>query len=105
MQSTSQTIDDLINHPYMREMIDRLGGNEGMIDASAQYREVAARMFKERADLMDQHPDRWVAMGKGGVQAVGESLDNVLNQVDAKGVSRDDVFIEFLDTDPPALIL
>lgn len=105
MQSTSQTTDDLINHPYMREMVDRLGGNEGMINASAHYREVAARLFRERADLMVEHPDKWVAMGKSGVQAVGESLDDVLSQVDAKGVSRDDVFIEFLDTDPPALIL
>lgn len=105
MQAAPQTIDELINHPYMREMIERLGGNEGMLDASARYREIVARMFRERADLMEQHPDKWVAMGKDGVQTVGESLDDVLDQVDAKGISRDDVFIEFLDTDPPALIL
>ncbi len=105
MPPTAKTTDDLINHPYVQEMVKRLGGNEGMIDASARYREVAARMFRERADLMEQHPDKWVAMGKGGVQAVGESLDDVLDQVDAKRISRDDVFIECLDTEPPVLIL
>lgn len=105
MQPASQTVEDLINHPYVREMVERLGGNEGMIDASARYREVAARMFRERADLVKQHPDKWVAMGRGGVEAIGGALEDVLDQVDAKGVSRDDVFIEFLDTDPPVLIL
>ena len=46
-----------------------------------------------------------VAMGKDGVVVSGNSIDGVLEKVDAQGVKRGEVMIEFLETDHPSLIL
>ena len=43
--------------------------------------------------------------GKDGVVVVGDSIDGVLKKADARGMKRGEVVIEFLDTDPPLLIL
>ena len=49
---------------------------------------------------MKRHPDKWVAMGQEGVLAVGESMDEVLSEVESRGLHGADVVIQFMDTDP-----
>ena len=75
------------------------------MDEMDEYREIVARMRKERTDLLERHPDKWVAMGQEGVLAVGESMDEVLSEVEGRGLHGADLVIEFMDTDPPLLIL
>ena len=91
---------------YVKEVIDGLGGAKALMDEMDEYREIVARMRKERSrDLLKRHPDKWVAMGQEGVLAVGESMDEVLSEVEGRGLHGADVVIEFMDTDPPLLIL
>ena len=44
-------------------------------------------------------------MGQKGVLAIGDSMDEVLREVESQGLRGADVVIDFLDTDPPLLIL
>ena len=46
-----------------------------------------------------------MAMGREGVLAIGDSMDEVLREVEGRGLHGADIVIEFLDPDPPLLIL
>ena len=89
----------------VNQMISELGGAKALMHEMDEYQEIVLRMRKERPLLASSYPDRWVAMGREGLLAVGDSVDQVLAQVEAKGVRGGDVVIEFMDTDPPVLIL
>ena len=90
---------------YVKEVIEGLGGAKALMDEMDEYHQIVVRMREERPSLVERHPDKWVAMGKEGVLAAGDSMDEVLKEVEVRGLHGADVVIEFLDTDPPLLIL
>ena len=90
---------------YVKEVIEGLGGAKALMNEMDEYHEIVARMRKERPSLVERHPDKWVAMGQMGVLAIGGSIDEVLREVESRGLRGADVVIDFLDTDPPLLIL
>ena len=89
----------------MKGIIDELGGAKALMKKMDEYQETVRRMGKERAHLATEYPDKWVAMGREGLLAAGDSMDQVLEQLEAQGVDGVDVVIEFMNTDPPLLIL
>ena len=90
---------------YVKEVIEGLGGTKALMDEMDEYHQIVARMRKERPSLVERHPDKWVAMGKKGVAVVGDSMDEVLREVEGRGLDGAGVVIEFMDTNPPLLIL
>ena len=90
---------------HVKEVIEGLGGAKALMDEMDEYHGIVARMRKERPSLVERHPDKWVVMGQEGVIAVGDSMDEVLREVEGRGLHGADVVIEFLDTDPSPLIL
>ena len=86
-------------------VIEEMGGPKVLVEEMREYHEIVLRMRRERAALTEEHPDKWVAMGKSGVLAIGDSMDDVLYEVESRGIRGGDIVIEFLDTDPPLLIL
>ena len=105
MSETTDSMQDLRNESYIKTLVENLGGAQALVDGIREYRQIVARMWSERASLMEKYPDRWIAMGKDGVLAVGDSMDDVLEEVESQGYRGSEVVIEFLDTDPPLLIL
>lgn len=96
---------DLNDEAYVRAVIEELGGVRELAAGMREYREIVARMRAERAALTERYPDRWIAMGLDGVIVVGDSMDQVLDEVESRGLCGGDVAVEFLDTTPPLLIL
>jgi len=86
-------------------MIEEMGGAHSLINDLAEFRQLRIRMSEEHTALIAQYPDRWVAVWLDGLLAVGDSEDEVLQAIDDKGIPRSDVVVEYLDTDPPVLIL
>ena len=105
MSETTDSMQDLRNESYIKTLVENLGGAQALVNGIREYRQIVARMWSERAYLMEKYPDRWIAMGKDGVLAVGDSMDDVLEEVESQGYRGSEVVIEFLDTDPPLLIL
>ena len=101
----SDGTQDLWTEAYVKSVIENLGGAQELVDGIREYSEIVARMRSERASLMEKYPDRWIAIGKDGVLAVGDSMEDVFEEVESQGVREADVVVEFLDTDPPLLIL
>ena len=86
-------------------MIEEMGGARKLIDDLAEFRQLRIRMSEEHTGLIEQYPCRWVAVGLDGLLAVEDSEDEVLKAIYDKGIPRSDVVVEYLDTDPPVLIL
>ena len=105
MSDTEITLEKLKDEKYLREIVEGMGGAGAIIASIREYHEIVVRMRNERAALMEAHPNRWVAMGKDGVVAIGDSIDAVIEDAEAQGLRGSDLVIEFLDTDPPILIL
>ncbi len=81
------------------------GSGDPMDEEEADYEAAWLRIDQERETLTQQYPDKWIAMGKDGVVAVGVTLDDVVAKVDAQGVRRGSVDIKFMDTDPSPMLL
>ena len=97
--SRQQLLDDAC------AMIDEMGGPSALIDDLAEFRQLRALVTKEHPRLMRDYPNKWVAMGKDGVVAAGNTREEVIEAIDRKGIARSETVFEFIDTDPPVLIL
>ena len=93
------------NHDYVKNLVDNLGGVNKLRKGNDEFHKVIIRLDQEHAGLMEKYPDKWVAMGKDGVIAVGDSMEEVFAEVESAGLSGSEFEVEFLDSEPPDLIL
>ena len=103
MSSPTNPCNELLDQACA--MIEEMGGAHSLIDDLIEFRQLRIRMSEEHTGLIEQYPDRWVAVGLDGLLAVGDSENEVFETIDAKDIRRSDVVVEYLDTDPPVLIL
>ena len=87
------------------EMLTQLGGVRALRDDPNNFRGAVKRLWDERDSLIEQHPNKWISMGKDGVVSIGDSIEEVVSATEAKGISTADVIVELLDPEPEALIL
>ena len=87
------------------EIIEELGGVKSIREGLAEMDTAWRRMDRESETLLKLYPDKWVAMSKDGVVAVGDSLEGVFSKVDALGLPRDSINVKFIATHPRTLIL
>ena len=95
----------LRDEAYVNTVIAEIGGVQKLAVGMREYHEIVVRMRSEQIELITKYPDRWVAMGRGGVLAVGDSMDEVLEKIERQGVDRGETVVEILDTTHPVLIL
>ena len=76
-----------------------------MQEGREEFHEAVLRMNRERGALMELYPDKWVAVGRNGVIAVADSLEDVLAGVESADLRDSEFEVEFLDTDPADLLL
>ena len=103
----SATTDKIIvrNQALAAEVIAELGDLNAWAAKMREYQQLASRVRNEIGALREQYPDKWVAVGTGGVLVAGDTLAEVVSTLGAKGMRDENVIIEFLETDPPMLIL
>ena len=87
------------------DLLAYLGGAEALRDDPSNFRKAVNRLWTEHYSLVEQYPRKWVSMGKDGVVAVGDSIEEVVAATKGKGVSTADVIVEYLDPEPERLIL
>ena len=71
MSETAITLEKLRDEAYVKELVGGMGGPEAIIAGLREYGLIVERMWAERAALTEAHPNRWVAMGKDGILAIG----------------------------------
>ncbi len=70
-----------------------------------KFQRSAQALSSNQPRLIDEYPDKWVAVSNRTVVAHDDSLDGVLRQVDKKGLSRSEVIVRFIEQTQRTLIL
>jgi hypothetical protein len=95
----------LFHEAHVNEIILELGGVKALREGKDEFHQAVLHMDKEYTALMEKYPNQWVAVGKDGVLAVRDSMEEVFAAVESADLRGSEFVVEFLDTDPPDLIL
>lgn len=88
------------------EEITAIIGDPHKIDQElSQFRETSRLLSPQAPRMIEQYPDKWVALYDQEVQAVGDSMDEVLAQIDRKELPRHRVIVRFIAQNPRTMIL
>lgn len=71
----------------------------------AQFSRAHQRLLLDKAELIAQYPNRWVAVGEHGIIDTALTANELAEQLHAAGVPNYAVAAEFLTTEPKALII
>ena len=92
--------------PVDREELLTLIGDLRKLDRDmAEFARSHDELSAKYSKLLKRFPNQWIAFYSGRVQARAESLEALLETMDAKGVKRNRAHIRYLDPDPPVVIL
>jgi hypothetical protein len=83
-----------------------LGKRPGDVARELADFSASARVFStDHPRLIDEHPQQWVGVYKGRVEAAGKTMKSVLSQLREKGVPKDETIVRFIDREEKTLIL
>ncbi len=85
--------------------LEALGGREAVLEMFEKHRAISADFWSRYYALLEQYPDQWIAWGENGFIATADSQLELIAKLEHKGLTPNDVVLEFLDTDPKVLIL
>ena len=86
--------------------IDRARPSAAEIDEMLRSFAASAQVFSsDRKSLIDKFENKWVAVYRERVEAVADSLDDVMRQIAAKGIPAGEAAIRFVDRGERTLIL
>ena len=105
MTTLANRPDPPFDEAYVMKVVGDLGGPKAILDDLGDFRQLVDRLWEERSELMGRYPDKWVAVGMDGLVAAGDSMSDVLDEVENLGLRSRDVVVDHLQTDPPVLIL
>ena len=94
------------NKALIMGALTQMNEHPRMIARSLRAFQRSARVLSDNhPGLIDEFPNRWVAVADRAVIAHANTLKQVLKQVDAAGISRADVIVRFIDRAQSTLIL
>ena len=105
MSEPDGNANQLFDEAHVHEIIAELGGVKALRQGKDEFHEVVLRMDKEYTALKERYPNKWVAVGKDGVLAASDSMEEVFAAVESADLGGSEFMVEFLDTDPPDLIV
>ena len=77
----------------------------GIVDILTESDRAAQRLYDEHDRLKASYPDQWVAMSKDGLVAHHEELNGIIARLEEAGFESSQVAVEFLDSEPPMMLL
>ena len=86
-------------------LIERLGGIEALKKSFADFREVTNRFGQDRKVLVKQHPNKWAIVSKDGLIVALDTLEEAAAFARKSNLESSQFIIQYLDPDPPTLIL
>ena len=101
------SMDEAAGQPRVSvaQVVEEFGGVEALTARMDEHERLTARLRSAIASLPEFNGDRWVAMGRDEALEVGDSLDEVLARIEAKGLADGTVVVEFVSPDRSAMIL
>ena len=94
------------NKAAVMNVLTQMSEHQSTMARSLRAFQRSARVLSDNHPrLIDEYPNQWVAVANGTVMAHGNTLKQVLAQIDAEGISRDDVIVRFIERTQRTLIL
>ncbi len=90
---------------YVIALLKSRGGTAGLKKRLDEFDRIYHRFDEERENLVEKHPRKWVAMSKDGVITLGNSMQEVADEARSRGYGGSDFILQFLDPDPPVLLI
>ena len=84
---------------------ESLGDPAEAAAAIERYQRLAMCMDAERKELVKTYPDQWVAMSEDGIVALADTMGGLFKLLDEKGIRKEDVFHDYMNTKPQTWIL
>ena len=88
-----------------RALIERSGGAEAMLEAARAHEENVLYLEREHDKITRKYPDRWVGILQCQVQAVGDSAEEVVDELRRNAESMDGVVLHYMRTDQSIQLL
>jgi hypothetical protein len=70
----------------------------------SRFREAAQRLSSDHPRFIEEFPQKWVAVTSGAILAA-DSLEELLEDVDGRGIDRQDIIVRYIDDSDRILIL
>lgn len=87
-------------------ILDQMDKSPAEVAASLQaFSESARVLSSSHPRLIDEYPDRWIAVFHGAVRADADTLEEVLTEIDEARIPRSDVIVRFIEREPRSYIL
>ena len=97
--------EPLLSEAEVMRIIEEMGGPAALLEGAEEFHQAVVRMDEEREQLTAKHPYKWVVMSNNGVLAIGDTLEQVLEEIEDGGNRPRNVFVDFMDPDPMDMIL
>ena len=105
MTDLDDGLKQLTEEDFLRKAIEEMGGPGAWVNGMSEFYKAVSRLWNEYDALVQEHPDKWVAMGEDGVLAVCDSFDEAVSAVEPARCEGSKFVIKFLPSDPLPLIL
>ena len=70
-----------------------------------EFTKSAAFVSRNHSRLLEEYPSRWIGVYRQNVEANSEDLDQLIDQLEEKGIPLGDAVIRFLNEESETLIL
>lgn len=105
MPATPSDWKESVDEAYAERWAASLGGVPAIIARAQEFEKVVYRMMDERPALLLRYPYRWVGMAPGDAFAVGDTLYEVIDELKRIDAPMHSAIVEYMDPDPPVLII
>lgn len=89
----------------IEDVIQNFGDLNQLAAEMDSLRELAISVEGRRNELISEHPDQWVAVSKDGVVAAARTRRELFELLEEQRIRPDDVYHDYLDTNPRTLLL
>ena len=92
--------------PSKRQIEELLGTTVQELDQElTEFREAAAVLSSSHPRLIDEHPDQWVGVYKGIVEAAATSMPGLMRQLAQKDIPASKAMVRYIARTQRTLIL
>lgn len=88
-----------------KRLIRDVGSPEEIYQELTKFRRDVTLLAQQRPKLTRKHPNKWIAFYDGKALFTADTLEELLREVDKKGLSRDKVVTQFLSKEKRIMIL
>lgn len=88
-----------------RDVREALGDLRQASEDLRAYGESVEGFLEQYDRLLESHSGQWVAFYEGAVRVSGQSIEDVLRELDEAGLPRRRIHVRYMDPEPVSMIL